>query len=131
MKTSQSFLCAGLLLSVTICHAEEYDSYHQRVANKANYGFMNIVTAPLEIPKNIINLTNESNIVYGVIGGSIQGTLNLLGRVGSGISDLVTAPIPTKRHITPPLVWDNFDMNTEYGEIFRLPDEYEYETRYE
>ena len=143
MKVSQSLLCAGLLLSLSVCHATEQiieqrteqtiekKSYAQYVKHKAGSAFLNMLSAPLEIPKNIINISNESNIVYGFVGGTLQGTLNMLGRLGSGAMNLVTAPIPTKTFVDPNLVWGDFDKNTEYGQVFRLrsSDEYSQEPR--
>ncbi|MDT8407584.1 MAG: exosortase system-associated protein, TIGR04073 family [Methylococcales bacterium] len=125
MKTSSAVLCAGLMLSVSVATAEEYDSYPHGVINKAGNGFANVVSAPMEIPKNIINTTNDSNIVFGVVGGLLKGTVHMVGRIGVGVADLVTAPIPTKPVVHPELVWDDFDADTQYGSIFRLADEYE------
>jgi hypothetical protein len=79
-----------------------------------------LISAPLEIPKNIINTTNQSNVIYGVFGGVMKGAINMAGRMGVGLTDLVTAPIPTKPITSPSLVWDNFDVDTHYGETFRL-----------
>jgi putative exosortase-associated protein (TIGR04073 family) len=102
----------------------EHDRYRRQVADKALNGFANMTTAPLEIPKNIINITNEpeSNIFYGVFGGVIRGTLDAVGRVVTGTSDLVTAPLPTKPVVQPRYVWDDFDKTNSYGQVFRLVD---------
>jgi hypothetical protein len=43
-----------------------------------------------------------------------------LGRTGCGIVDLITFPIPTKPIAYPVYIWDNFDIDTTYGEVFRL-----------
>ena len=63
---------------------------------KAGNGFANLTTSMLEIPKSIINTTNESNIIFGFFGGMLKGTVNMVGRMGVGLVDLVTAPIPTQ-----------------------------------
>ncbi|NOU23173.1 MAG: hypothetical protein HOO93_15580, partial [Methyloglobulus sp.] len=94
---------------------------------------------PLEMPKGIINQVNynysggnnysynntydpDNNIVYGVIGGIISGALNATGRIMTGVTDLVTAPLPTKPIVQPRYVWDDFDKTNTYGQVFRLVD---------
>lgn len=98
--------------------------YRRQVGEKALVGAANIVSSPLEIPKNIINLTNEpdSNIFYGIFGGIIRGSIDIAGRVTNGLADVVTAPLPTKRVVEPRLVWDDFDQYNTYGPVFRLVD---------
>lgn len=117
----------------------EHDRYVRQVGDKALNGFTNIVTGPLEMPKGIINQVNynysggnnysynntydpDNNIVYGVIGGIISGALNATGRIMTGVTDLVTAPLPTKPIVQPRYVWDDFDKTNTYGQVFRLVD---------
>lgn len=102
----------------------EGDRYRRQVGEKAVYGAANIVSAPLEIPKNIINITNEegSNIFYGIFGGIIRGSIDGAARISNGIADLVTAPIPTKKVPYPHYVWDDFDQYNTYGPVMRLVD---------
>ena len=98
---------------------EEPQTYGSKVGHKILNGFANITTGVLEIPKNVINTTNESNIVYGVFGGVLKGVINTGGRIVVGVVDLVTAPLPTKPIAYPVYVWDDFDADTTYGEVFR------------
>ena len=95
-------------------------SYGQKVGNKALVAFANLTTSPLEIPKNIINTMNQSNFFYGVFGGFLKGLVNTLGRMGCGIADLITMPLPTKPVAYPLYIWDDFDVDTTYGEVYRL-----------
>jgi len=95
-------------------------SYGEKIGNKALNAFANLTTSPLEIPKNIINTMNQSNFFYGVFGGFLKGLVNTLGRTGCGIADLITLPIPTKPIAYPLYIWDDFDEDTSYGEVFRL-----------
>ena len=95
-------------------------SYGEKVGNKALVAFANITTSPLEIPKNIINTMNQSNFFYGVFGGFLKGLVNTLGRTGCGIADLITLPLPTKPVAYPIYIWDDFDVDTTYGEVYRL-----------
>jgi len=120
-KLALPLLLASLLMAtVSNCFADEQQSYGSQVGNKALNGFANITTAVLEIPKNIINTTNDSNFAYGIAGGLGKGILNTVGRIVTGITDLITAPLPTKPIAYPLYVWDDFDEDTTYGEVFRL-----------
>jgi putative exosortase-associated protein (TIGR04073 family) len=102
----------------------EHERYRRQVGEKALNGFTNMTTAPLEIPKNIINIANEpdSNVFYGVFGGIIRGSLDTAGRILNGANDLVTAPLPTKPVVHPYYVWDDFDKTNSYGQFYRLVD---------
>ena len=95
-------------------------SYGEKIGNKALIGFANLATGILEIPKNMINTINQGNFFYGVGGGFIKGTVNTLGRMGCGIADIITLPIPTKPVAYPLFIWDDFDADTTYGEVLRL-----------
>lgn len=115
---------AALLLSATACfsltvQADESESYGQTVGRKLSTGLANIATSSLEIPKNIVIVNNQSNVIYGFIGGTLKGLLNMGGRIGVGVLDLVSAPIPTQPIVYPLYVWDNFDAETTYGKAFR------------
>jgi hypothetical protein len=116
----------------------ESDRYRRQVGDKALNGVANIFTGPLELPKSIINQVNynysggnsnysnqfdpDNNIVYGIFGGIISGALNATGRIMTGVTDLVTAPLPTKPIIQPRYIWDDFDKTNTYGQVFRLVD---------
>ena len=98
----------------------QHRSYGSKIGNKALNAFANLTTSTLEIPKNIINTTNKSNIFYGLIGGLFKGVINTVGRMAVGITDLITFPLPTKPIAHPIYIWDNFDIDTTYGDVFRL-----------
>jgi len=100
-------------------------SYGQKVGNKALNAFANLTTSPLELPKNIINTMNQSNFFYGVFGGFLKGLVNTLGRTGCGIVDFITLPLPTQPIVYPAYVWDDFDVDTTYGPVFRLDKTYQ------
>ena len=123
-RTLISVLLTGLLVVVTTTsHAEEQSSYGADIGNKALNGFTNIFTSWLEIPKNIINTTNESNIFWGLSGGTAKGIINMAGRVGVGVTDVITFPLPTEPIAQSEYVWENFDVDTTYGPVFRLKGE--------
>jgi putative exosortase-associated protein (TIGR04073 family) len=95
-------------------------TYGERVGEKAASSFANLATGWLEMPKNVINTTNQSNIIYGFIGGLAKGMVHTAGRMGVGIADLVTLPLATKPIIYPLYIWDDFDVDTVYGDVMRL-----------
>ena len=98
-------------------------SYGEKIADKGLNALANLTTAPLEIPKSVINTMNQSNFFYGLVGGFVKGIVNMLGRTGIGVADLITLPIPTSPIISPRYVWDDFDKETTYGEVMRLDKE--------
>lgn len=126
-KITFPFLLLSLLIVSAPCFAETLktevpieQSYGSQVGEKALNGFANLTTAILEIPKNMINTTNDSNIVLGTVGGLMKGIIHTLGRMGVGLADLITAPIPTTPIAQPAYIWDDFDLDTTYGGTFRL-----------
>lgn len=122
-KFLQLFLLSLLISISSNSFANDDKTYGEKVGKKALNGFTNIATAFLEIPKNVINATNDSNIVYGTVGGTAKGIINMLGRSLVGLIDVITAPLPTKPVVSPELIWDDFDADTTYGESFRLDEE--------
>lgn len=109
-------------------NSTQHRSYGGKVGNKALNAFANLTTSMLEIPKNIINTTNKSNIIYGAVGGLFKGLVNTAGRIGVGVADLLTLPLPTKPIAYPVYIWDDFDVDTTYGPVFRLDESRETES---
>lgn len=115
-----AMLFIGWLAFTPAAQADNVESYGQTVGRKALNGLANIGTSFLEIPKNIINISNDSNIAFGLAGGGLQGLLNMGGRTIVGISDLILAPLPTQPIVYPLYVWQDFESDTAYGPMFRL-----------
>jgi putative exosortase-associated protein (TIGR04073 family) len=101
-------------------HSVSQKSYGAQVGEKSLNGLTNIGTAWLEIPKNVVKTTQETNIIYGMIGGLGMGIFNTLGRLSTGVIDLVSAPIPTDPLVSPVRAWENFDTKTTYGIQYHL-----------
>ena len=118
------FFFGGLFIVYTPITWADYQPqkscYGSKIGNKALSAFANLTTSVLEVPKNIINTSNQSNIFYGIAGGFIKGIINTAGRTGVGIVDLITLPIPTIPIAEPVYIWDNFDADTRYNAAFRL-----------
>ncbi len=146
MNTLHRFLVAGLLTGLSLVYTstvlaeqsyqqqqyqqqqyqqqyQQPNSYGTTARNKAVNGFINLTTAPLEIPKSWINNINakDSNIVFGAVGGTFEGLLQTAYRASAGVLDLATFFIPTKPIVQPQYVWDDFyETTSAYGDIFRL-----------
>ncbi|WP_292433519.1 exosortase system-associated protein, TIGR04073 family [Methylobacter sp.] len=101
-------------------YESQHRSYGSKVGHKALNAFANLTTSWLELPKNMINISNDSNPFYGIVGGVFKGVLNMAGRIAVGIGDLVTLPIPTQPVAYPLYIWDDFDADTSFGPAFRL-----------
>jgi putative exosortase-associated protein (TIGR04073 family) len=108
-------------------YESQHRSYGAKIGAKALNAFANLTTGVLEIPKNIINTTNQSNIIYGAVGGLFKGLVHTAGRIGVGVTDLITIPLPTLPIAQPAYIWDNFDVDTTYGPVFRLDESQEEE----
>jgi putative exosortase-associated protein (TIGR04073 family) len=115
-----ALLIAGWLTFTPWAQANEIESYGETTGRKALSGLANMSTSILELPKNIINYTNESNFAFGFGFGSVQGIFNMVGRIVVGVSDLVLAPLPTQPVVYPLYVWQDFETDTSYGPVFRL-----------
>ncbi|MCK4843150.1 MAG: exosortase system-associated protein, TIGR04073 family [Methylococcales bacterium] len=131
-KVALSLILASFLTTLApTCFADDRDdriydeqnrnkrSYIAKTSTKALHGLLNLATAPLEIPKNIVNTTNDSNLIYGLTAGFFKGVLNMFGRTGVGFLDLTTAALPTKEIVYPAIIWDDWDADTQYGKILR------------
>jgi len=121
-------LCFGVFWAGS-SFADSNETYGAKIGKKAGYGFANMVTSWLEIPKSIINTTNDVNLAWGLVGGTLKGALNMTGRTVSGLVDVITFPIPTKTLPNPRVVWDDFDQNTTWGDVFRLEEDSSHASR--
>ncbi|WP_454143992.1 exosortase system-associated protein, TIGR04073 family [Methylocaldum sp. MU1018] len=98
------------------------DDYGRDVGVKLGSGLSNLALGWIEFPKNMINTTNETNVIFGLSGGFLKGGLHMLGRTASGLIDFMTFPLPTQPITKPVFVWENFDVETQYGPVFKLKD---------
>ncbi|RLA18041.1 MAG: exosortase system-associated protein, TIGR04073 family [Gammaproteobacteria bacterium] len=96
-------------------------SYGSKIGQKALWGLSNTTLGIFEVPKNIIIVTNKSNILYGLTAGLGLGALNTIGRTVVGVNDLLFFLLPTKPIVNPTHPWDNYlDVDTNYDDIFVL-----------
>lgn len=98
-------------------HSTE-DNYFMGAGKKLAVGFVNAVTAGVELPKNIYLSTTQADLAYLPITpffGAINGVGDTVGRSLAGMVDMVTFPIPTQNLVSPGFVWENFDLRTTLG----------------
>jgi len=113
-------LLASLFFSFSTTSLAE-ESYGAKIGQKALRGLSNATLSIIEIPKNIIMISNERNIIFGVSGGLLLGCVNTVGRFSVGALDLITVPLATKPIVQPIHPWNNYlDVKTNYNAIFSL-----------
>jgi putative exosortase-associated protein (TIGR04073 family) len=96
--------CAAALMSTGSGAEEAANDYGEAVKLKLASGLSNLFLGLVEVPKNIINTSNQVNLLFGVTGGTVKGTAHALGRTLSGIADVFTAPLGNKPITNPPFV---------------------------
>jgi putative exosortase-associated protein (TIGR04073 family) len=123
-----AFLASIFLSFSSISYAAEEnaaevteDPYGPKVGQKALRSLANITLGMIEIPKNIIIVSNRTNLLYSLTGGTGLGVLNTAGRISVGVLDLLTLPLATKSITQPVYPWEKYlDVYTSYGDMFVL-----------
>lgn len=108
-------ILSSLLLFSFAPSALADDSYGVDVGQKLGRGLANAVTGWIEIPKNIVNTSRDSNVGIGVTWGFLKGIGHTLGRTLVGAGELATFFIPTPEIIHPTYIFQNFYQDTTYG----------------
>ncbi|MCA9393412.1 MAG: exosortase system-associated protein, TIGR04073 family [Candidatus Omnitrophica bacterium] len=90
--------CAALLLWSSPGHAMELskteDADFHRAWGKFKRGVVNVLTSPLEVPKQVKmevkeNSSNGGEAVLAGVGGTVKGLAYFAGRLTSGLWDMV------------------------------------------
>ena len=127
IKTTRQIMLAAAILTAGEVIAAEEQTYGEMVRTKLASGLTNMTFGIAEMPKNIINTSNEVNALFGVTGGVLKGTLHTMGRLLAGGLDFITFPVPSQPITHPTFVWQQFNIDTTYGPYFdmsrRAPDE--------
>jgi len=85
---------AVLLAVVTPCFAQ--GDVIEKMGKKLGRGIVNVATGWVEIPKNIYDVSVESNPFTGITYGALKGAGMTVVRTGAGVYDVTTFlfPIP-------------------------------------
>jgi len=67
--------------------------YRKQIGKKVERGVGNALFGWTELPKRIVDITKESNPIWGLIAGTYQGTLKGVARTASGLVDVATCGI--------------------------------------
>jgi len=109
----------GVLVIMNAPATMAADNYGSQVADKFARGLANAATGWVEIPKNIIITTNDSNIAVGMTLGVVKGAMFTIARTVAGALELATFYLPTNESIHPKYVWSNFNEEStlELGDL--------------
>ena len=100
--------------------SQKPESYGETMGRKLGSGFSNIGLGFFEVPKNVINTTNEGGMALGVTLGAVKGLIHMCGRAMAGVIDVLTFPLPTEPITMPVYVWEKLDVETRYNPIFNM-----------
>lgn len=93
----------GLETGEVMTQRADIRAYRLTIGEKAARGVKNILLGWTELPKRIIDITKETNPIWGLFVGLYEGSLKAAGRTFSGVVDLLTAPIdPEGEPFFPP-----------------------------
>jgi putative exosortase-associated protein (TIGR04073 family) len=110
-KILTACILAGAFSMAPSAHAE---SYMTGFSNKVSQGFANMAFGFIEIPKNVVNISNEDNIFVGISWGLLRGVAHGVGRTLVGAAEFITSPVPTGEFVAPAYVWDRFSEDSRY-----------------
>ncbi len=111
---SACVLSGALLASQTANADEQNPSYLEGFTSRVSQGFFNTTTSFIELPKNVVNISHDQNILLGLTWGTLRGVTHAVSRTVIGAVELIASPIPTSEFISPPYVWDRFSEDTRY-----------------
>ena len=111
-----SLIAASVILFAlsTPSQAENTDGYGEHFQDKLGHGVANMTLGFAEIPKNIINITDDSGFLVGITWGTLRGIGHGVGRTLLGVADILTSPFPTDDYVAPGLPWERFTEDTRY-----------------
>ena len=73
-------------------------AYRHNIGNKAERGVKTILSSWTEIPDSVSALQKETNDPFqSIFVGTLRGVLKTLGKIATGVSDVVTAPISPEK----------------------------------
>ncbi|MDD5035309.1 MAG: exosortase system-associated protein, TIGR04073 family [Methylococcaceae bacterium] len=113
----KSFAATSLILLLAFSSQSwgaENESWGSRFVSKASHGLANLAGGVVEIPKNITNITSDSNIFAGMTIGLVRGVVHTVSRTVVGAAEFLTSPIPTENFVVPGYVWERFSEDTRY-----------------
>ncbi|MGR8931303.1 MAG: exosortase system-associated protein, TIGR04073 family [Gammaproteobacteria bacterium] len=114
MKNNKILAACVLTYAALTASPARAESYLSGFVNKFSQGVANMATGFIEIPKNIINITEERNIFVGMTWGLFRGTVHGVSRTLVGGVEFISSPIPSSEFASPAYVWDRFSEDSRY-----------------
>ncbi|ARO88238.1 exosortase system-associated protein, TIGR04073 family [Nitrosospira lacus] len=115
MKTTFKSLLVLFALFFLSPQAAMAEDYTEKAGQKLTNGVANATTGFLEIPKTIMVDSQSKGPVYGMTFGLTKGLWNAVFRTGLGIFDAATFIIPTKKLVSPEVIWEDFNKQTTFN----------------
>lgn len=84
------YVIALIVILVLLMSCPLFAAKSERVTTKIDRGAKSLVSAPIEIPRAIVEISKESNVIFGILFGPIKGVLNCFSKATSGATDIVT-----------------------------------------
>lgn len=119
----RSIVIASILIFLIVPNAFAENNGIQKLQR----GITNVITAPLEIPKEIrthwiAGSEKTPHILAWIFCGVVKGTLMTAARVGSGAWDIVTSPVAIPENyeplLEPDFVFDDWPQRQE-GVVYK------------
>lgn len=97
--------------------ASEPQSQPSSFINNVSNGFANMTTGVVEIPKNVINISNDSNFLAGISLGLLRGVVHTVSRTVVGVAELLSSPFVDEELTKPGCVWERLSEDTRYFDM--------------
>ena len=68
---------------------------------KLTRGLMNVVTGWLELPNEIVDTTQQQNVLVGATWGTLKGLVKGVVREAVGVYETITFPVPVPANYAP------------------------------
>jgi len=118
MRKMAKLILALLILVFGSSHAmatEPYGyNYISTSSTKLVAGIANTATGFIELPKNIILVTQRDSILHGMTFGLASGVMHSVARTVIGVFDVATFWIPTPPSVQPTYIWEDFSVESSY-----------------
>lgn len=104
-----SVAIAALIIAMPALAGAEGRAYPVETISKFGRGLENILASPIELPVNMFKQArdaekrgdNDTGVEVGYFTGFFVGVGFVLARIGVGVADIVSFPVPTKPFMSP------------------------------
>jgi len=104
------------VLALALCAQDSYGAEYKETTafGKLGRGLVNVVTSPVEIPRNMYVESQYENVFYGMTVGLGKGLMRTVMRMGAGVVETLTFPFNFPDEFKDPIVepeyaWQEWD----------------------